>query len=254
MAIQFQCPKCQSSRQVSERLVGKEIDCPNCGASVMVTAAPQQAQSVQEVQAVAEVVEVQEAVAVPSEVVQAVEATPQAQAVVVAELSPEERQAQEERELEASSASFSKPKAPASDDMDMTPMVDVTFLLLIFFMITASFSVQKTLERPVQKPDDPSINTVEKPEDENPDIVTVQVDEFNAFNVITTEWDRTAASKQNLIVALSDAKAGTSGTQASKLVVQAHEDCMHGAVVMALDAGREAQFEAFEVSTVEEFD
>ncbi|QDT64459.1 ExbD/TolR family protein [Calycomorphotria hydatis] len=38
------------------------------------------------------------------------------------------------------------------EDMDLTPMVDVTFLLLIFFMITASFSLQKALEIPTPDP------------------------------------------------------------------------------------------------------
>ena len=33
-----------------------------------------------------------------------------------------------------------------SDDLDMTPMVDVTFLLLIFFMVTASFGLQRAIE------------------------------------------------------------------------------------------------------------
>ncbi|MBN2578156.1 MAG: biopolymer transporter ExbD [Pirellulales bacterium] len=32
--------------------------------------------------------------------------------------------------------------------MDMTPMIDVTFQLLIFFMITAAFVTQKTLNMP----------------------------------------------------------------------------------------------------------
>ncbi|MFK7734592.1 MAG: ExbD/TolR family protein [Pirellulaceae bacterium] len=165
-----------------------------------------------------------------------------------------ERMRQEERELAAATTSFRRPKAKSGEDMDMTPMVDVTFLLLIFFMITASFSVQKSIQRPAQKQDDPSVNTVQNPEEENPDIVTVQVDEFNAYNVITTNWDRGAGSKQDLIVALGDAHAGSGGQQPSRLVVQAHEDCLHFAVVAALDAGREAQFESFEVSTVEQFD
>ena len=39
------------------------------------------------------------------------------------------------------------------EEMDLTPMVDVTFLLLVFFMITASFSIQKTLEVPPPNPD-----------------------------------------------------------------------------------------------------
>jgi len=33
-------------------------------------------------------------------------------------------------------------------EMDMTPMIDVTFQLIIFFMITATFIVQKTLDMP----------------------------------------------------------------------------------------------------------
>ena len=70
-----------------------------------------------------------------------------------------------------------------------------------------------------------------------------------------TQWDRTVGSKQDLIVALNDAhQASGSGPRPSKLVVQAHEDSIHAAVIAALDAGREAQFESFEVSTVEQFD
>ena len=38
-----------------------------------------------------------------------------------------------------------KPKEPIpEDELDMTPMVDVTFLLLIFFMVTASFTRSKS--------------------------------------------------------------------------------------------------------------
>ena len=33
-------------------------------------------------------------------------------------------------------------------EIDMTPMIDVTFQLIIFFMITATFVVQKTLDMP----------------------------------------------------------------------------------------------------------
>ena len=39
------------------------------------------------------------------------------------------------------------------EGMDLTPMVDVTFLLLIFFMITASFSIQMVLPFPAPDPD-----------------------------------------------------------------------------------------------------
>ena len=45
-------------------------------------------------------------------------------------------------------ASFRRSEDVERDDLDMTPMVDVTFLLLIFFMVTAAFSLQKSLEVP----------------------------------------------------------------------------------------------------------
>ncbi|MFO0871768.1 MAG: biopolymer transporter ExbD [Pirellulales bacterium] len=37
---------------------------------------------------------------------------------------------------------------PADEELDMTPMIDMTFLLLIFFMVTASFHMQKGFHFP----------------------------------------------------------------------------------------------------------
>ena len=247
MAIRFQCPSCQAVRSANERLLGKEISCPECGKPVMLPTEEQIAQAKQARQAAKEQQRALQKALAPAVPVTAVDAAP--------EMTEEERLEAEEKALAAASANFTRPKPPSGEDMDMTPMVDVTFLLLIFFMITASFSVQKSIQRPAQRKEDPSTNAVEQPEEENPDIVTVQVDEFNAYNIITTDWDRVAGSKQDLIVALNEAHAGdASGNQPTKLIVQAHEDCIHAAVVAALDAGREAQFESFEVSTVEQFD
>lgn len=249
MAIRFQCPNCNVVRAANPRLLGREIKCPACGGPVLLPTAEQIEESKQARRKAQE--EERALLAMQAALARSTQ-------TAVAEkpgLSEEERIRAEERELEAASTRFVRPKPPSGEDMDMTPMVDVTFLLLIFFMITASFSVQKSIQRPAQKPDEPSTQAVEQPPDENPDIVTVQVDEFNAFNIITTDWDRAAGSKQDLIVALNDAHAGdSSGNQPSKLVIQAHEDCIHAAVVAALDAGREARFESFEVSTVEQFD
>lgn len=48
-------------------------------------------------------------------------------------------------------------KTPADDEdteLDMTPMIDVTFQLIIFFMITATFVVQKTLDMPAATGDE----------------------------------------------------------------------------------------------------
>ncbi|MEM8733656.1 MAG: biopolymer transporter ExbD [Planctomycetota bacterium] len=253
MAIRFQCPSCNAIRTANERLLGREIACPECGSPVQLPSL----EEVEEAQrARDDARRLQQGLQQASALAAAQPAASQATLTAPSEpeLSEQERIEREERELAASTASFRRPKAKEGEDMDMTPMVDVTFLLLIFFMITASFSVQKSIQRPAQKRDDPSVNTVQQEQEDNPDIVTVQVDEFNAYNVITTNWDRMAGSKQDLIVALSDAHAGSGGQQPSRLVVRAHEDCLHMAVIAALDAGREAQFESFEVSTVEQFD
>lgn len=253
MAMRFQCPNCHAVRAANPRLLGREIKCPECGGPVVLPSADELAAArASQQQQQAEELALQQALS-----------RIQTQTVTVERAEEEEydeeqeqrRMAAEERALAAASASFVRPRPQSGEDMDMTPMVDVTFLLLIFFMITASFSVQKSIQRPAQKEQDASTQVVEPTPDEPADTVTVQVDEFNAYNIITSDWDRAAGSKQDLIVALNEAHAGNAaGERPTKLVVQAHEDCIHAAVIAALDAGREAQFEDFEVNTVEQFD
>ena len=138
-------------------------------------------------------------------------------------------------------------------EMDMTPMVDVTFLLLIFFMVTAAFSLQKSLEVPTPKEDRPSTQTVqEKPPEEDPDFVTVYVDENNTFNVQTVDWEKEAPTRQELNKLLDDARKGDSGgNKPTKMLVKANEECLHEAVVTALDAGRRVGMEQVQLMTVE---
>jgi len=51
--------------------------------------------------------------------------------------------------LSGSRSRSGRRRQPAEEeDFDMTPMIDVTFLLLIFFMVTASFNYQKGLDFP----------------------------------------------------------------------------------------------------------
>ena len=258
MGIRFQCPSCKVIRAANERLMGREINCPECGKPVLLPT--QQQMDEARLQRDRAKREQQERERQLNQIL--AQATAEASRgnyaanVEEDEDDPEERAQRlsaEEKALAAASTNFVRPKQAPTDDMDMTPMVDVTFLLLIFFMITASFSVQKAIQRPAQRNDQPSQNTVVDPEKDK-DTVTVQVDEFNAYNIITANGDRTAGSKQDLIVALSEAHDGGGAGQPSKLLVEAHENCIHAAVIAALDAGREAKFESFEVTTVEQFD
>jgi biopolymer transport protein ExbD len=136
------------------------------------------------------------------------------------------------------------------EELDMTPMVDVTFLLLIFFMVTAAFSLQKSIEMPRQQTDAPSTTVVEQ-EEEDLEMVEVQIDEFGSFLVLATDWQEETPGKQNLITTLKRAKQ--EGVPA-RLVIKVHELCKLQYLVDAMDAGTIAGYAETQVTQVEEFD
>jgi biopolymer transport protein ExbD len=161
--------------------------------------------------------------------------------------------AQSRLEDDAPRPAFQAKRRSEDAEMDMTPMVDVVFQLLIFFMLTAAFALQKSIAVPKSADDQPSDHAVVKPLDEASEYVTVRVDEFNTYQVITADAEEEAPSVQDLHILLRRAREGSSaGTIPTKLRVTAHGDALHGRVVAALDAGAAAGFEEVQLSTVEE--
>ncbi len=246
MNIMVRCPQCASVRAANPRVVGREIRCPDCQHLFRVEASMQVPESVasSEPDAVPDAKDSKEPIVVER-------ATPDDSVPPVSR--PPARRAKEEEPEEVAFAVKELPK----DDMDMTPMVDVTFLLLIFFMITAAFSSEKVFEKPPPMVETPS----SKPPDNPPEVfdsVRIQIDEFNAYTIIFPTGDeREASSKQDLLMALGDARTELSTgkeDEVLKLLVEAHEECIHAAIVAALDAGREKGFSSFTVSVVEEFE
>jgi biopolymer transport protein ExbD len=265
---------------VNNRLAGREIRCPHCSGSISVpektlsaeqTSAPNSASAaIYSASEEFEPVELAESSAetdfVPAEIADDRDAfanqmdsdRPRGNGLLLGSLeqvSLELEQAQRhiEEDEDSEEISFPKKELP-KDDMDMTPMVDVTFLLLIFFMITASFSKEKVFEEPPPLSDNAAMATEPPPVF---DLVRVQIDEFNGYTIILPGGDeREASSKQDLLLALSDARAevvtGANEDQL-KLMIEAHVDCIHAAVVAALDAGRDKGFTNFQVQVVEEF-
>ncbi|MBW3543704.1 MAG: hypothetical protein KY476_25920, partial [Planctomycetes bacterium] len=114
MPIQFRCTACRQKLSISTRKAGREVSCPACGERLVVPA-PEPAVPVAEEQAAAP------------------EATPDAD---IERRHPEvaaERQRDDllAASIEADEAEeFSLRKADTDfEEMDLTPMVDVTFLL-----------------------------------------------------------------------------------------------------------------------------
>ena len=124
-------------------------------------------------------------------------------------------------------------KGREQDEMDLTPMVDVTFLLLIFFMITASFSVQKTLRTPPPEPEEEGVSqqlvTIEDLEQE---AVVVRLEEGDAVFVD----DKPVADLAALPDALRDAMTAPGRPARGELVIEAADLARHEAVVAAYDA------------------
>jgi biopolymer transport protein ExbD len=136
-------------------------------------------------------------------------------------------------------------------ELDMTPMVDVTFLLLIFFMVTASFVMQKSMNRPIQTADQGD-SQIDQP-DQSLTTVEIEIDEFDSYFVTLPESEpREAHSAQDLRIALRDAKSGTATKYAlQNLLIRAHADSTHGRVITAMDVGTDLDF-SMQVQIMEE--
>ena len=143
---------------------------------------------------------------------------------------------------------FAQEKIPV-DELDMTPMVDVTFLLLIFFMVTASFTLQKSLEQPHSESKDPSSEVIQD-EDMIDDYVQVTIDQTNTFYVTTENYDEVECpSDSEMRARVKNAKETTG---ANRMVVVAHVDSTHAKVIAAWDAGLITGMEQIEIQTTEE--
>lgn len=138
-------------------------------------------------------------------------------------------------------------------EMDMTPMVDIVFQLLIFFMVTASFSLQKSMEVPKPKDDRPSTSaTIEEPVDVI--ALTILVDHVGSFRIVSEEGDdeEEVPSEQELIVRLRQKKVEAGPDAVVTVLVKANGEAPHYRVVMAVDSAATAGFGKVGLQTIED--
>ncbi len=154
---------------------------------------------------------------------------------------------EEEEEDEDPDVTFGKKEIP-EDELDMTPMVDVTFLLLIFFMVTASFTLVKSIQNPPAAISEPSTTVIEDPEDED-DYVQVTIDQNNSYYVTSRDADEEEApSDREMRAQMKDAKDITG---CSRLIIKAHVDSTHNKVVNVWDAGIAFGMQQIEMETID---
>lgn len=221
MAIQFPCSQCKQTLSVDDRHAGAKIRCPKCGA---ISAAPAgEASGVQ---------------------------TPRPASGGGHKKAKVSKAATLDSFEEVEPIRFVKKKS-GDNELDMTPMVDVTFLLLIFFMVTAAFSMQKSLEVPT--PDEDKASTQQRIVDPEEGNIVVRIDRDSTIWVNESE----APSEQDLLVKLREAKQGTPGSDSppiNSLLVMADGEARHEVVIMVLDAGNAVQMEPIRLVTVDESD
>lgn len=116
--------------------------------------------------------------------------------------------------------------------IELTPLIDVVFLLLIFFMISTTFTKETTLK----------INLPEASGDqlaEQPSSVEVLVGAASEYAVMADNQGEARAlinsNRETLLKALSE----YSGNESLLLIIRADKKATHDAVIRVLDVAQE---------------
>jgi len=242
MAIRFRCHRCSESMSIASRKAGAIVECPKCREKIVV---PQ-----------GDVFEPQPK---RSNVLQATGSNRQS-------LDPE--RSDEQSVLTGSGGVFSSSAAVgvktqcddsgedgdnvaaalpdvtnstfmlsrrkrSDDEMDLTPMVDVTFQLLIFFMVSASFAMQKTIKTPSTDPDQKgATQQMQTLNDFEGTSILVKIDASNVLFV-----DDEQLSDPSKIADILRAKMRSE--QKTELLLSAHAAALHRGVIAVIDAANE---------------
>ena len=121
-----------------------------------------------------------------------------------------------------------RPHRPQNADINLTPLIDVVFLLLIFFMVSTTFKDEARLR--VQLPQAQG----EQAPDKEPEHIRLVIDQSGSYYVD----DRAVVDRQHLT--LVRALTGALGERKDlPVLIQADANTPHQAVMTALDAAAE---------------
>ena len=231
MAIRFRCQSCSGLMSISSRKAGMMVQCPTCGNETLVPM-----EDIFEPQAA---VESPTAPQIPAEnpVLQApcsppplpVTTSRDDESTLLADLHLGISKA-DDSDGDVVPALTLRRRSRTDDDMDLTPMVDVTFQLLIFFMVTASFALQKSIEVPTPDPDKKgATQQLQMLDDLEGSSIRVQIDASNAILIDEEPLGDIARLPEAL-------KDKMRKEQKTEILITAHAQSLHRSVISVIDA------------------
>ena len=132
----------------------------------------------------------------------------------------------------------SLPHNPNDDEVDMAPMIDMVFLLLVFFMVSSHLQSEEYFPMPI-----PRASAASVPEDRT-DRIVVSLLYTEDESEVNYMLGGTPIAFDDLVQIVSDRNeahiAQTGGDERLRLVIRAPENMEHGEVRKVMRMGAEA--------------
>ena len=127
---------------------------------------------------------------------------------------------------------FNSEQVPDETNIELTPLIDVVFLLLIFFMISTTFTKETALK--INLPESSSGAT-----DTQPLSIEVQIGPQSQYAIQTSDQAEASALVNNNRDTLRRALAEFQSREGVVLVIRADRLAPHEAVIKVLDVAQE---------------
>lgn len=120
------------------------------------------------------------------------------------------------------------------EELDLTAMVDVSFLLVLFFMITATYTLQQSINVPAPDPEQKKAQqAIQSLDDLREDYIVVTI---NADNTLDVDGEPVRADFKSLVERIRRINRESSRNE---LVIYANPAAFHETVVLVYDAANE---------------